>query len=1285
MAEAAAQDLLLAAAFVSDAQYNRNIPFKTSPEAVRLYHLYNHWMMRTATYFFIFLNLSLALFEEPAVYPLPFLATSVLEVLCLLVFLGRLTHFAKVTLHNVFWKDTKNICIMVAILLSLTDLAIYGILRLYDVRSIRWSRIVRPIFLINFAESRQIRRAFRSIRNTLPEITYVFLLFMFSLLMFSLMALKLFGERNLQTAEGLPYFRNYLEIVFDLYVLVTTANSPDVMMPAFDFSSWYALFFIAFVIVNTYIFMSLFLAVVYNNYKKHLKNEIRKLAYMKRRKMIEAFNLLKEEEGEQFVVREARWKQLVKLVAPDTSNSHRELLLRISDDEQKGFIDKKSFVQLADLLNIQVVTLKIRQHPLARWAPAMYGSAPSWLLRRVVRHRAFVWTYDAIILVNAVFIALDEESPYISYAEWVFLALYMIEILLKVYTYEPREFFGKTQFWNWFDTLIIFAALTATILNATLKSTMKYNSQQILDIVFILRVLRLIRIVDSIQRFQVIMNTLINIVPTMLTFGGLTLVVYCVFAIIGMEIFHGKIQSFPANSNAPYALECGNPALKDSLFARGKYCKNNFNDFASSFIVLMELTLLLSSFPLTPTLLFANGFASVTAQPAKLYFITFHIVMVIIIVNIFVSFILEAFFVEYSLEKSDVETAIEQKIQELGVGVQEDELQHEQLLDNLESAEHEFAGEGGTKPQSKGLVFKIASKRYRTVDALLQRMFEAEIPLEDDGPSFEEILNLASTPYRGRFPLCRSFPCRNYEAQIRNYRGPDPLEPWDRYLQWAEGCLPLQEKQTCWPGLLEKLVQVFVSDKRYHQDLRFVSYCVKLAEFISSPCQYFEYLHGQGIGAKTSDFYLAWAQLLLKEGNVQGAAAVLQKGLLNQAQPQESLQQLHCSLQRYDPWNPPSQGEDEESNYVTYISKSEVAPKPSSGAAGWEQVPMYDKNLLLCEGSELSFEELRAKRYFRKYELLRKQQALEEEQKDSMRKKESAVLELQALQQKLDQLTQLSRSLEGTRLEPTVEPYQRVLRKWEWLHLGGNLGVTEHSSSLKVTPPVRPSTSDIPANWMAPAPGLDVPKGQALVPEQPQFQAPPATAPTLQPAKPLGNHIPATSPWETPEEKDPAGARAEPGELQNSLLHPAFSAAPAQERARPDPALPQSAGQLSPNKGSTGLTPAVNVKEASRVGNSSFAYANASQATPNTSLGGAMGTTTPFKVQPSPTVHTKEALGKVFSWTCSKHLSCLSHLPWKTVRNNLKPFAEKVVCALYFPCPWNSILYFPLTPPTSPC
>nr|XP_056708672.1 two pore channel protein 1-like [Euleptes europaea] len=696
--------------------------------------------MQAATYFFIFVDLSLALFEEPAAYPLPFLATSLVEVMCLLVFFGRLFHFAKVTPRDVFWKDLKNICIMIAILMTLVDLIIYGSLRISNIQSVRWSRTMRPIFLINFAESRQIRRAFRSIRNTLPEITYVFLLFMFSVLMFSLMALKLFGDRNLKTVEGLPYFTDYLNIVFDMYVLVTTANSPDVMMPAYNFSGWYCLFFITYVIINTYIFMSVFLAVVYNNYRKHLKNEIRKLVYMKRRKMIEAFNLLKIKEGTEFVVKEDKWKSLIKLVAPDISTSHRELLLRISDEEQKGHVDKKSFVRLADLLNIQVITMKLRSHPLAIWFPHVYNSASSLCIRSIVQHKGFVWMYDVIILINAVFIALDEKNPFISYAEWVFLSLYIVEILLKLYTYEPRTFFARNQFWNWFDTFIIISALIATVLNTTLKSVTVYNSQQVLDIVFILRVLRLIRIIDSIQRFRVIMNTLINIVPTMLTFGGLALVVYYIFAIVGMEIFHGKVQFFAGNTTAQHASYCGNPSLKDSAFAHSKYCKNNFNDIVSSFIVLMELTVVNQWHVL------ASGFALVTHQAAKLYFIIFHIVVVIMIINIFVAFILEAFFVEYSLEKSEVETAIEKKIQELGVGIQEEELLDGKLVDNMETSENDLGGEEGTitKKKPKGLMFKIASKRYRTVDALLQRMFEAEISPEEEGPSLDEILNLSA-------------------------------------------------------------------------------------------------------------------------------------------------------------------------------------------------------------------------------------------------------------------------------------------------------------------------------------------------------------------------------------------------------------------------------------------------------------------------------------------------------------------------------------------------------------
>ncbi|XP_044935086.1 two pore calcium channel protein 1 isoform X2 [Mustela putorius furo] len=704
--------------------------------------------MQVAIYFFICVDLSLALFEEPALFPLPFLATSIAEVLCLIAFFGRLVHFAKVTPQMVFWKDTKNICIMVTIALTLIDLIIYGSLEAVNIHSVRWSRALRPVFLINFPESRQIRRTFRSIRNTLPDILYVFLLFMFSVLIFSLMALKLLGDRGLRTVEGLPYFTNILEIAFELYVLVTTANSPDVMMPAYNFNWWYSLYFITYIIINTYIFMSVFLAVVYNNYRKHLKNEIRKLAYLKRHKMMEAFNILKVKVGSEFVVMEARWRRLARTVMPHISSPHLELLLRISDEGQKGYVDKMNFLRLADLLNIQVVTMNIKRHPLEEWMPWVYQSSASLLIQRMVRHRIFVWVYDIIILINAIFIALDEKNPFISYAEWLFLSLYIIEILLKLYTYEPRAYFGKKQFWNWFDMLIIVAALVATVANTTIQSASKYNSQQVLDIVLILRILRLLRVIVSIQRFRLIVTTLINIGPTILTFGGLILVVYYVFAIIGMEAFHGKVRFFDPNFTTPDALVCGNPALKDSAFARDRYCKNNFNDLASSFIVLMELTVV------NQWHILADGFALVTHQAAKLYFISFHVVVVILIVNIFIAFILEAFFMAYSLEKSEVETAIERKIQELGVGIQEEEMHDGKLVDNMDAKDSGFSGDDGDKQRKalKGLYFRIASKKYRTVDALLQQMFESEIAPEDEGPPLDEILNFSPSDIYPKVP-----------------------------------------------------------------------------------------------------------------------------------------------------------------------------------------------------------------------------------------------------------------------------------------------------------------------------------------------------------------------------------------------------------------------------------------------------------------------------------------------------------------------------------------------------
>nr|XP_008120839.1 PREDICTED: mitotic checkpoint serine/threonine-protein kinase BUB1 isoform X2 [Anolis carolinensis] len=286
-----------------------------------------------------------------------------------------------------------------------------------------------------------------------------------------------------------------------------------------------------------------------------------------------------------------------------------------------------------------------------------------------------------------------------------------------------------------------------------------------------------------------------------------------------------------------------------------------------------------------------------------------------------------------------------------------------------------------------------------------------------------------------------------FEAYIQNYKGDDPLDPWYRYFQWVEGLSEAEGKQNYLPRLLEQLVRTFFNEKRYYDDTRFINCCVKFANIMNEPCQFFDYIYSQGIGSKSSALYIAWAEQLAMQGTVSLASSVIQKGIQNGAQPAEKLQQQYRLLQSHlthgqipshvgalQPLDPqlsgqmPSKADPNyqkqnpsepepitcvgqeniyQPRYVTTISKSEVLPTPSSGPP-LEQKAMYAKDLLYCEGSELCFEEVRAKAHFKRAERLKRQKEWEDEEKEFMKKKENELLELQKLQQKLEQLSQTS-------------------------------------------------------------------------------------------------------------------------------------------------------------------------------------------------------------------------------------------------------------------------------------
>lgn len=134
-----------------------------------------------------------------------------------------------------------------------------------------------------------------------------------------------------------------------------------------------------------------------------------------------------------------------------------------------------------------------------------------------------------------------------------------------------------------------------------------------------------------------------------------------------------------------------------------------------------------------------QGYVRVTNKFARLYFLSFHLLCVIVVLNIFVAFILEAFMLEYSFTHGKIETVISKKIEEKGVGVGMCPIKERaaSLLSINEITES--VGNGGFASvemlaMDTGLRFKMPKQQRKNADVLLQEMFEDELEENDIGP-----------------------------------------------------------------------------------------------------------------------------------------------------------------------------------------------------------------------------------------------------------------------------------------------------------------------------------------------------------------------------------------------------------------------------------------------------------------------------------------------------------------------------------------------------------------------
>ena len=130
--------------------------------------------------------------------------------------------------------------------------------------------------------------ALTTLLRTLPSVLDSVVLITLLLVIYSTVGLLLF--RN--TQEGHEYFPDFSSAMVHMLVLLTTANYPDVMMPAYNASRPSVLFFVSFLLVGLFFCMNLVLASVYNNYKIQMKERAVQYHRKRRKGLTAAFEQL---------------------------------------------------------------------------------------------------------------------------------------------------------------------------------------------------------------------------------------------------------------------------------------------------------------------------------------------------------------------------------------------------------------------------------------------------------------------------------------------------------------------------------------------------------------------------------------------------------------------------------------------------------------------------------------------------------------------------------------------------------------------------------------------------------------------------------------------------------------------------------------------------------------------------------------------------------------------------------------------------------------------------------
>lgn len=441
---------------------------------------------------------------------------------------------------------------------------------------------------------RSVRESLFRVFVVIHKARYVLILLILHIFIFGWMANFLFRDLY----KDYQYFHSFHDSLWSMLILLSTANFPDIMMPAYLENQAYCLFFIFYLVIGLLVLQRLMLAVLYNDYKNHIQSIVTKF-FKSQHSDPKSINISQRLSYTQY--------------SP-------ELLERFYRETIVGDIPQLTFFN--NIITYKQSVIMSESHIFFKVFPTLYNKY-SDRIDSILSSFIYESVINVILIGNGlVYFLVDTHDSSIvevwCYGQIPINIMLLGEVALISFIIGPKAYFKSFRRIMWFGMIL---TSFAAILVFGVKYDERHNAFLAMTYIGLIRMWRILGILNCVEKYRIIFKTLLDLIPTFTNLLSVIVVLFYVFSLLGQELFGGLI--YEENSDLV------NPIVPIS------YVYNNFNDFTSGVVTLFELLIVNNWWVI------AEMYVDATSKYARIYFGVFFILAVLVVFNLFLAFIID--------------------------------------------------------------------------------------------------------------------------------------------------------------------------------------------------------------------------------------------------------------------------------------------------------------------------------------------------------------------------------------------------------------------------------------------------------------------------------------------------------------------------------------------------------------------------------------------------------------------------------------------------------------------